>query len=318
MARGYLRSVAKRSYLELLRGLPDAMAVRLDYFRVLQAFPDLANPKRFSEKIQHLKLNVRDPRMPMLVDKIQAKKMVSERLGSNWIIPTIWHGEKTTPELLRGLLTPAVLKPNHSSGNILFLNRDSNFEAASRIANAWLKYDHHVIHREWSYGSFRREVLAEPLIGGGEPPDDYKFWTFDGEVELIQVDLARFRHHTRQFFSPEWTRLAVSMRYPGSREETPAPQHLQAMLNAARTLSQGFRFARVDLYDVASGPLFGELTFAPEAGLCRFKPPSFDLELGRKWAYPAPGHARQGMAGRRMISGPLGLNRSRGSEIHHA
>jgi hypothetical protein len=58
------------------------------------------------------------------------------------------------------------------------------------------------------------------------------------------------------------------------------------MLRAATTLADGFRFMRVDLYDTPKGPLFGELTFAPEAGLCRFKPPAFDLELGESWSYP--------------------------------
>jgi hypothetical protein len=60
------------------------------------------------------------------------------------------------------------------------------------------------------------------------------------------------------------------------------------MLRAAATLANGFRFARVDLYDTPKGPLFGEITFAPEAGLCCFEPKEFDFKLGEAWSYPGP------------------------------
>lgn len=292
MAGGKLRWAAKRAYLELVRRLPDRIAVNLDYFRVFGAFPDLNTPRRFSEKIQHLKLRDRDPRMPMLVDKVAVKDYVSTALGEQWLIPTLWHGEHVTEEVLARAPKPAVVKANHSSAQVLFLHANSNLRQAARTANRWLAYDHHVVHREWAYGNVRRQILIEPFIGGDEPPDDYKFWVFDGAVRFIQVDRARFSRHTRQFYTPVWKRLDVAMNYPATPANAPAPAHLEDMLRAARILADGFRFMRVDLYDTASGPLFGELTFAPEAGLCRFSPPAFDLELGQSWAYPeAPSDA---------------------------
>jgi hypothetical protein len=100
------------------------------------------------------------------------------------------------------------------------------------------------------------------------------------------VDKARFREHTRQFYTPAWNRLDIRLNYPESRGNAAAPPHLGEMLEAAGILAEGFRFVRVDLYDTKKGPLFGELTFAPEAGLCRFWPPKFDLELGESWSYP--------------------------------
>jgi hypothetical protein len=156
----------------------------------------------------------------------------------------------------------------------------------ARTANGWLAYDHHVVHREWAYGQVRREILIEPFIGEDVSPDDYKFWVFDGAVRFIQVDHARFKKHTRQFYTPNWKRLDLQMNYPAHEAATPAPRHLDDMLNGAQKLANGFRFVRVDLYDTQRGPLFGEMTFAPEAGLCRFDPQWFDLQLGESWAYP--------------------------------
>ena len=65
------------------------------------------------------------------------------------------------------------------------------------------------------------------------------------------------------------------------------------MLAAAKALSEDFRFMRVDLYDTPQKPLFGELTLAPEAGLCRFDPRQIDLELGASWSYPDPAIRRK-------------------------
>lgn len=288
MAQSGIRWAAKRAYLEALRHLPDEWAVSLDYFRVFGTFPNLANPQSFSEKIQHLKLVDRDPRMPDLVDKVKVKDFVGERLGRDWLIPTLWHGEHVTPDILREVPKPSVVKSNHSSAQIIFLNRETDVDAAAREANAWLTYDHHVIHREWAYGQVQREVLIEPFVGGAKAPDDYKFWVFDGAVRFIQVDQGRFNAHTRQFYTPGWKRLDVAMNYPAAPANVSAPAHLGEMLEAATALADGFRFVRVDLYDTATRPLFGEMTFAPEAGLCRFEPRDFDRRLGQSWAYPGP------------------------------
>ncbi len=286
MAVRRLKWATKLAYLELLRRVPDAVAVNVDYFRVFGRFPNLANPQLFSEKMQHLKLLDHDPRTPSLVDKVRVKDFVADKLGKQWLIPTLWHGEHLTEDILRDLPKPAVVKANHSSAQVKFITANSNLSSVAREANGWLSYDHHVVHREWAYGSVKRELLVEPFIGEDQAPDDYKFWVFDGAVRFIQVDHGRFGNHTRQFYSPSWGRLEFKMNYPDTPANVPAPRHLSHMIAAASKLAEGFRFVRVDLYDTPQRPLFGEMTFSPEAGLCRFEPAAFDLELGESWSYP--------------------------------
>jgi len=288
MANSDLRWMAKRASLELLRALPDSIAISVDYFRVFGTIPNLAAPRQFSEKMQHMKLHARHAHLPDFVDKVRVKEFVRQKLGESWLIPTLWHGEVVTEEVLRSVSKPAVMKANHSSAQVYFLSDSSNLQEAVRTANRWLNYDHHVLHREWAYGQVSREILIEPFIGHGEAPKDYKFWVLDGAVRFVQVDEGRFRHHTRQFYTPEWTRLDFRLKYPSSSKDVPAPPHLSEMLAAAKTLSEGFRFMRVDLYDTPQKPLFGELTLAPEAGLCRFDPRQVDFELGASWLYPNP------------------------------
>jgi hypothetical protein len=55
------------------------------------------------------------------------------------------------------------------------------------------------------------------------------------------------------------------------------------MIWAAERLGASFRFVRVDLYEVNETPLFGEMTFYPNAGHIGFKPKGVDAEIGRLW-----------------------------------
>jgi hypothetical protein len=281
-----MREAAKSAYLNALRPLDNETAVRLDYLRALGKLPNLTAPCTFTEKVQHYKLYECDPRMPRLVDKLEAKRYVESTLGRHWVTPTLWCGARITESVLRDIERPAVIKPTHASGKIAFIQARANLYVVVRRANAWLEQDHHLLHREWAYGLVPRRLIIEPQVGGPECPIDYKFWVFDGEVRLIQTDQARFTRHTRQFFDPSWRRLELKMNYPASSMNVARPKHFHEMLSAATRLAGDFRFARVDFYDLVEGPVFGEITFWPEAGLCRFIPAAFDAILGAHWTYP--------------------------------
>lgn len=50
---------------------------------------ELKYPLTFSEKLQWLKLYVRKPEYITMVDKYAAKKYVGDRIGEEYIIPTL-------------------------------------------------------------------------------------------------------------------------------------------------------------------------------------------------------------------------------------
>lgn len=53
---------------------------------------NLEAPTTFNELVQRRKLRNRDMRMVTLADKVAVKAHVATALGSQWVIPTIWHG----------------------------------------------------------------------------------------------------------------------------------------------------------------------------------------------------------------------------------
>lgn len=65
-------------------------------------------------------------------------------------------------------------------------------------------------------------------------------------------------------------------------EET-EPPHLIEMLRHARTLSAGWDFLRVDLYDTPVGVWFGEFSPYPGGGRFQIVPRFWDQTLGEWW-----------------------------------
>ena len=88
----------------------------------------LRRPRRFSEWVQHRKLFDRDPRLPLLTDKVAVKALVASALGVDWVIPTLWHG-RVLPARPPAPL-PLVIKARHGCGQIVFFRTPADWDAA--------------------------------------------------------------------------------------------------------------------------------------------------------------------------------------------
>ena len=254
--------------------------IRLTYLWRHRRLPDLADPQTFTEFVQHRKLNDRDARLPLLADKVRAKTIVAERLGSDWVIPTLWHGT-ALPES-HDWTTPFVVKSRHGCNQIGFVRDPRTIDWAKLRARSkgWMRADYGFWLDEWLYSRIPRGILVEPLVGTGPGlPIDYKFYVFGGRVEYIQVHLGRGSRHRWIVVDREWRRRSAASIDPDPVQ----PTTLKRMIAAAEELACGFDFARVDLYEIDDHPLFGEVTFYPGSGLDRFHPVSLDSEMGRHW-----------------------------------
>lgn len=80
----------------LVNCLPDKIYLKLLYKKIFGKKLNFKNPQTFNEKIQWLKLYDRKPEYTKMVDKYQAKKYVADRIGEEYIIPTI--GIRDKPE----------------------------------------------------------------------------------------------------------------------------------------------------------------------------------------------------------------------------
>ena len=266
------------------RFIPPATYVKHIYQKKLGKSLDLKNPKTFNEKIQWLKLYYREPMLPKMADKYEAKHIVRQLLGEDRSVPTAALFETAADIELGGLPQAVALKATHGSGwNIIARNKDELDENEVRdYFRFWLGKNYYTYSKEWAYRTVRPRVICEPLLlsEDGQLPLDYKVFCFSGKAQFVQVDIDRFNNHTRSFYDREWKKQAFSVGYPRSKKRIGKPVPLARMVEMAEILSQDLPFLRVDLYVVDSQVFVGELTIYPGNGMEQFTDESWNRRLG--------------------------------------
>ncbi|WP_375429132.1 ATP-grasp fold amidoligase family protein [uncultured Sphingomonas sp.] len=256
----------------------ERLRVRLCYIWRHGRLPDLADPVLFTELIQHRKLHDRDLRMPSFADKVRAKTLVADLLEPAWVTPKLWSGTALPEEA--PWPRPFVVKSRHGCNQVRVVRASDDWAAVRDEAFLWMRRPYGIWLDEWLYRRIPLGLLVEAFAGPGpDLPVDYKFFPFGGRVEYIQVHLDRGGDHRWIVMDRDWTRVSAATPDP----DPPRPAALPRMIAAAETLSVGFDFVRVDLYDLPAGPRFGEMTFYPGSGLDRFDPPALDAVMGARW-----------------------------------
>lgn len=246
------------------------------------SWPNISKPKTFNEHILARKLDPQFFEYSVYADKYRVKDVVANKIGCQYIIPTIAVYPDAHSVAQAKIVGPAVIKPTHLSGKVILLSRDQLItERQKAEMTTWLDENLFLTSGEPQYLKIKPAIIVEEYIGTNhEFPRDYKVFCWSGSARIIQVDDGRFLHHTRSFFDKDWCCLDIEYKYP--RPETPPgkPDDLRTLVRVAEQLAEGFDFVRVDLYVCNDRIYFGELTFHPESGYAPFKDKAMDLWLG--------------------------------------
>ncbi|MBR6124001.1 hypothetical protein IKQ19_10490 [Candidatus Saccharibacteria bacterium] len=249
---------------------------------------DLSNPKSFSEKIQWLKLNNRNPLYTTLVDKYAVKNYVAKIIGEDHIIPIlgVWNSAEKID--FDSLPNKFVLKTtNGGGGNVLVCKNKLtlNREASIKKMDMQLKQRSiYKTYREWPYKNVTPRIIAEKYMEdeNGEL-NDYKFFCFNGKPQYCQVIRDRFTKETIDFYDLEWNHMPFVGLNPvveNGLNPVEKPRCLKALIEACESLSEGIPFVRVDFFVINNQFYFGEMTFYPASGLGEFRPMEWNNRLG--------------------------------------
>jgi TupA-like ATPgrasp len=264
--------------------LPSGVSRRALFMYYHRQFPHLRNPSTFNEKMNWRILYDRRPILEWTCDKLAMKEYASKVPGLR-VPQTYWFGSNLSELSDVELPEDWVFKPNHRSGKVFFGHGRPDVANLERRSDDWLtRFEANDLH-EWAYRKARPVLLIEEMIGApGIPPTDYKFFVFDGEVALVQVDTDRYTGHRRRMYLPDWTPLEGHLgHYQLGPIEPSPPANFPEMLAIASELGRPFDFIRVDLYTVADEIFFGEVTPYNASGLTSFAPKSLDAYFGAKW-----------------------------------
>ena len=267
--------------------MDDEKYINKMYKAKFNKFPNLKEPKNYTEKLQWLKLYDHNPLYTSLVDKYEVKNYVKERIGEKYIIPTLGVWNKFEDIDFNILPNQFVLKTTHDSGGVVICQNKDTFDymqAKNKIEKS-LKNSFYSIYREWPYKDVQPRIIAEKYMKDGKTQElrDYKFFCFDGNVKALFIasDRQNINEETKfDFFDENFNHLPFVNGHPNADVTPEKPSRFDEMKEVAQKLSNGFCHVRVDLYEVDGSIYFGEMTFYHWSGFVPFIPSEWDEVFG--------------------------------------
>lgn len=257
---------------------------------------NLDNPVTYNEKLQWLKLYNHQPIYTEMVDKYAVKRLVSEKIGSQYVVPLLGVWDSPSDIDFESLPRQFVLKVTHGGGNNgIIVCKDKSKLNKSEVVNNLdycMKTDGSIRNREWPYKNVIRRVVAEEYLEDNTYHElrDYKFFCFDGEPKIMFIASGRgfLPEPYFDFFDMDFNHLNIKSAHPVSPiEKLPTkPTCWDEMKRVAATLSQGLPHVRLDLYEVNGKVYFGEYTFFHWAGCGSFEPKEWQRILGNWISLP--------------------------------
>ena len=272
----------------------------------------LRRPDTLESKILYKMLKEKNAKLTNFADKFLVREIVAKEIGSEYLSDLILCTERISEIDPIALPKNYVVKVNHGSGGLLIcwegfpvaeqsklslpkykwekvtgnpesINWDFVVEYLGGLINEnyyWSKGR----HPEWCYKNIKPRILIEEvMIYKKQIPSDFKFFVFNGQCEMIQVDMDRFNEHKRNLYDRDWNKLGGTIIYPNFKTEIEKPVELREMLDIAERLGSLTDFARVDLYLTDKGVKFGEITNYPEGGLFKLRPRDLSKKIGKTW-----------------------------------
>ncbi len=265
--------------------IPDSIYLEYMNLKIMGKWLNLCNPKTYNEKLQWLKLHDHNPRYINMVDKYEAKELVSEIIGSEYIVPTLGVWESFDEIDFDSLPEKFVLKTTHDSGGVHICKDKDNFdfESAKAIFNSNLHRNFYYISREWPYRNVKPRIIAEEYLEDINDPNlkDYKVYTFNGKAKIIFIASERSLGKTKaDYFDRNFNYLDFVWGYPHANVRPQKPTNFEKMCEFAEELSKNTYTLRVDFYEVKGKLYFGELTFYDGSGFAKIDPIEWDYKLG--------------------------------------
>lgn len=160
----------------------------------------------------------------------------------------------------------------------LLTNKDINFDEI-------LKFSKELMHEKKIADSWMIEELLFADDGELYALDDWKFYTFYGEIGLI-LQKHKCLDGTLQYklYDENLNTIKNTGKYIGHiNNELPVAKHIQQMIKDAKKLSSLIPrpYMRVDLFSTSRGVVFGEFTPFPGGFSMFWK--SWDQLLGQLW-----------------------------------
>lgn len=245
----------------------------------------LNDPQTFNEKLNWMKLHYHNPQLPLMADKYAVKQFVADRVGEEYVVENLGVWNSSAEIDFDRLPQKFVLKCTHDSGGVFICKDKSCFdrEGVCHEIERKMSKNYFPPGREWVYKDIAPRVLADKFLEDGNNSAtvnlDYKFWCFGGIPQYMYITVKN-DDVFENFYDMDFKPVAIDHGFKRLSPEFEKPQSFELMKELAAKLSAGIPFVRVDFFEIAGQPYFGEFTFYDWGGLQPFRSYEQDLELG--------------------------------------
>ena len=273
----YIKQVLKWILIEKIGSFLTCVSPKLNTvycsFLYTRKIINLDEPKSFAEKISWLKLNrySNDPFVKQCADKLRVREYVTSLGYGDTLNELIGVYDDTSQIPWNQLPNSFVLKWNFGSGfnYVCHTKAKANPQKVCKLLDNWGKKKFWLFISELQYNVDRKCILCERFLDNeGDALLDYKLYCFHGHVKAVLVmDKASDGRSRAVFMNPKWETLGYIERKYNNLCNPKRPKSLESMMDIAETLGKKIPFVRVDFYEWKSKPIFGEMTFTPDAGM---------------------------------------------------
>ena len=279
--------IRRKKEAYLIKHNPEKM-FSIWYKRSNGKYLDINNPKTLYDKIAYMSFRTDTSKWSELADKVKVYDYV-KKCGLSEILPKLYGVYNSSSDIDYNRLPKSfVLKTNNGCAtNILVKDKTIlNIKEVNRQLDEWMGIDYGYLTCQPHYSRIKPLILAEEYLIDSLHPDralfDYKFYCINGEplYVIVYTDRKPNTHDMRRsLYDMNWVLHQEYLgRYAVAGDGVERPKSFSKMIEIVRKLSSGFKFVRVDLYEVNGEPVFGEMTFTP--GM-QATSEEFMIELGK-------------------------------------
>lgn len=248
-------------------------------------YPDLCNPKTYSEKLLFLKAHYRNPLQTICADKYYVCEYV-KMCGYEHILRNFYAIYRNSNEInYKDLPERFFIRCNNRSGlNFIIDKKKVEEKTLKTLFKMILKNNYYHSMKEWPYKNILPCIICEEVLENKDksPLTDYKFYCFSGKPHYFMVSYGEYDHdvknikydmdgHLIDYYFKKTSKLDA--------RKVQLPENIDEMIEIASTLCRPFPHVRVDLYNIEGKIYFGEMTFYSNAGVVNVYSKEYDKML---------------------------------------
>lgn len=270
--------------------------LELLYLKEMGKFFSVNSPKKFTEKIQWLKLNENNEIKTYLSDKLSAKDFIQKEIPTLKYAKVLQIAQKFEDINFENLPNKFVIKTNHACKTNTFITDQKQLseeykKELNQLYTKYLKLNYAFVNGlELQYNKIKPLIFVEEYLENNKPypVNQFEVYCFNGEPKYI-VDTSFFQNKEGNYrkknitYNTDGIKQDFYIGFKSLYENTDTKiTFSQNMLKYSKILASKFKFARIDFYEINNELYFSEITFTPLSGFIEFIPEEYDLVLGEK------------------------------------